>query len=53
MLVYSDSGFLSFSKERFNYEFTFCLYGAGPNDFDASIHFEGHWKGWALKIEIF
>jgi hypothetical protein len=26
----------------------------GQNDFDVGyIHFEGHWKGWALKIEIF
>jgi hypothetical protein len=24
---------------------------AGRNDFDVgNIHFEGHWKGWALKI---
>ncbi len=28
--------------------------GAGQNDFDVGyIHFEGHWKGWALKIETF
>jgi hypothetical protein len=27
---------------------------AGRNDFDVgNIHFEGHWKGWALKIETF
>jgi hypothetical protein len=27
-------------------------YGSGRNDFDAgSIHYKGHWKGWALKIE--
>jgi hypothetical protein len=33
---------------------TCCLYGAGRNDFDVGyIHFEGHWKGWALKIETF
>ncbi len=26
----------------------------GRNDFDVGyIHFEGHWKGWALKIETF
>jgi hypothetical protein len=31
-----------------------CLYGAGQNDFDVGyIHFEGHLKGWALKIETF
>jgi hypothetical protein len=30
------------------------LYSAGRNDFDAgSIHYKGHWKGWALKIETF
>jgi hypothetical protein len=31
-----------------------CIYGAGAgrNDFDVGyIHFEGHRKGWALKIE--
>jgi hypothetical protein len=28
----------------------FILYGAGRNEFDAGdIHYEGHWKGWALK----
>ncbi len=26
----------------------------GHNDFDAgNIHFNGHWKGWALKIKTF
>ncbi len=26
----------------------------GRNDFDVGyIHFEGHWEGWALKIETF
>jgi hypothetical protein len=26
----------------------------GLDDFDGGqIHFEGHWKGWALKIETF
>ncbi len=26
----------------------------GRIDFDVgNIHFEGHWKGWALKIETF
>ncbi len=30
------------------------LYGAGRNDFDAGkSNVEGHWKGWALKIETF
>jgi hypothetical protein len=33
---------------------TCCLYEAGRNDFEVDyIHFEGHWKGWALKIETF
>ncbi len=33
---------------------TGCLYGAGRNDFDAgNIHYKGHWKGWALKIDTF
>ncbi len=31
-----------------------CLYGAGRHDFYAgNIHFKGHWKRWALKIETF
>jgi hypothetical protein len=35
-------------------ECTCCLYGAGRNDFDAEkSSFEGHWKGWALKIKNF
>ncbi len=39
---------------KINYKCTCCLYGAGRNNFDAgNIHFEGHWKGWALKIETF
>ncbi len=26
----------------------------GLNDFDAgTIHYEGHWKGWALKLRLF
>jgi hypothetical protein len=26
----------------------------GLNDFDAvNIHYEGHWKGWALKSRLF
>ncbi len=30
------------------------LYGAGRNGFDAGKSpFEGHWKGWALKIHAF
>jgi hypothetical protein len=33
---------------------TCCLYDAGRNDFDVgNIHYEGLWKGWALKIETF
>ncbi len=31
----------------------FTIYGAGSNDFDAgNIHYEGHWKGWALKWQL-
>jgi hypothetical protein len=31
-----------------------CFYGAGSNDFEAgNIHYKGHCKGWALKIETF
>ncbi len=31
-----------------------CLYGAVLNGFEAGkIHYEGHWKGWALETEIF
>ncbi len=34
--------------------YTCSLYGVGRNDFDAgNIHYKGHWKGWALKIETF
>jgi hypothetical protein len=30
------------------------VYAVGRNDFDVgNIHFVGHWKGWALKIESF
>jgi hypothetical protein len=33
---------------------TCCLFGAVRKDFDAgNIHYKGHWKGWALKIETF
>ncbi len=36
-----------------NYKCTCCLYGAGRNDFDAcNIHYEDHWKGWALKSRL-
>ncbi len=32
----------------------FCLYGAVRNGFEAGkIHYEGHWKGWALEIDTF
>jgi hypothetical protein len=35
-----------------NYQCTCCLYGAGHIDLDASnIHFDGHWKDWALKSQ--
>jgi hypothetical protein len=31
-----------------------CLYGAVRNGFEAcNIHYEGHWKGWALEIKTF
>jgi hypothetical protein len=37
-----------------NFKCTCCLYGAVRNYFDAiNIHFDGHWKGWALKLRIF
>jgi hypothetical protein len=26
---------------------------AGDDFYGGKIHFEGHWKGWALKIETF
>ncbi len=33
---------------------TCCLYGMVRNGFEAGkIHYEGHWKGWALEIETF
>ncbi len=33
---------------------TCCLYDAVRNGFEAGkIHYEGHWKGWALEIETF
>ncbi len=29
-----------------------CLYGEVRNGFETcNIHYEGHWKGWALEIE--
>ncbi len=37
-----------------NYYCTCYFNGAGRNDFDAgNIYYEGHCKGWALKIETF
>jgi hypothetical protein len=33
---------------------TCFLHGAVRNGFEAcNIHYEGHWKGWALEIETF
>ena len=30
------------------------IWRVGRNDFDAgNIHYEGHWKGWALKSILF
>jgi hypothetical protein len=30
------------------------LYGSVCNGFEAGkIHYEGHWKGWALEVETF
>jgi hypothetical protein len=35
-----------------NYYCTFCFYMA--QDFKwGQMHYKGHWKGWALKIETF
>jgi hypothetical protein len=32
--------------------YTFCLYGAVRNGFEAGkIFYKGHWKGWVLEIE--
>ncbi len=34
--------------------YLFFYMALGLNDFDASnIHYEGHWKGWALKSRLF
>ncbi len=40
--------------QDFNYSCTCCFYGAVHNSFEGcNIIYEGHWKGWALKIETF
>jgi hypothetical protein len=36
-----------------SFKCTCCSFETGQNDFDVDIHFEGHWKGWALKIKTF
>jgi hypothetical protein len=34
--------------------YLFFLYGTVRNGFEAGkIHYEGHWKGWALEIKTF
>ncbi len=34
--------------------YLFIQYGVVCADFEAvSIHYEGHWKGWALEIKTF
>jgi hypothetical protein len=42
---------LAYVECRSNYRLLCCLYGVGCNDFD--IHYKGHWRVWALKIETF